>query len=268
MFDTDVRDKEDNLNKSRLQEKASVRSFLKIIMILICVSTFLYSAYRLYVIGHEYSTATNEYKKLQKYVEKIPSDKSKSNFSSEININFKELKAINNDVIGWIYFENIDINYPIVKGTDNTFYLNHTFKKEVNKSGSIFMDYTNDEQFKDFYTILYGHNLKNSSMFSALMKYKEKDFYVSNHCFWIYTPSGKLKCEIFSCYITSSTSKSYNKNFESKEQYGSFLRDITNNSIYDTGVTVTAEDSIVSLSTCTNSDKESRIIVHAKVIKQ
>lgn len=268
MVNNNGRDEESKLNKTDLKKKASVRSALKIIMVLICAGTFLYSAYSLYIIGSEYKKGTDEYKDLQKYVDKVPSDKSKSDTSFGININFKELKAINNDVIGWIYFENIDINYPIVRGIDNTFYLNHTFKKEINKSGSIFMDYENDEQFKDFHTVIYGHNLKNSSMFSALMKYKEKDFYMSNPYFWIYTPNGKLKCEIFSCYITTSSSKSYVKSFESKEQYGSFLKDIKNNSMYDTGVTVSSEDSTLSLSTCTNSDKESRIIVHAKVIKQ
>ncbi|GFZ32340.1 SrtB family sortase [Clostridium zeae] len=265
MVDDNGRDSEGNSNKTDLKKKASIRSALKIIMVLICASTFLYSAYSLYIIGSEYKKGTDEYKDLQKYIEKLPTD-SKSTKASKID--FDSLKAINSDIVAWIYFESTGIDYPIVKGIDNNFYLKHTFKKEENKAGSIFMDYENNSQFKDLHTMIYGHNLKNSSMFSVLMKYKDKAFYVSNPYFWIYTPNGDLKCEIFSCYITRSTSESYNKGFSSRDEYDKFLKTLKKNSIYDTGVEVTVDDKVLSLSTCTNSDKDDRIIVHAKVLKQ
>ncbi|GFP74478.1 class B sortase [Clostridium fungisolvens] len=265
MVNNNEKDNEGKLNKTDFKKKASIRSALKVIMVLICAGTFLYSAYSLYIIGSEYKKGTDEYRDLQKYVEEVPAN---SKSTKAWKIDFDNLKAINSDIVAWIHFESIGIDYPIVKGTDNNFYLKHTFKKEENKAGSIFMDYENNSQFKDLHTTIYGHNLKNSSMFSALMKYKDKDFYVSNPYFWIYTPNGDLKCEIFSCYITGSTSESYNKSFTTRDEYDKFLKTLKKNSIYDTGVEVTVDDKVLSLSTCTNSDKDSRIIVHAKVLKQ
>jgi sortase B len=239
---------------------------LRVIALIICAGAFLYSAYNLFVIYSEYNKGTKEYENLQKYTNMIPNNNSKSN--TDLDIDFNELRSINKDVVGWIYFEDIEINYPIVKGSDDSFYLKHTFKKEENKAGSIFMDFENDGSFKDLHTVIYGHNLKNSSMFSTLMKYKDIEFYKTKPYFYIYTPEGKLKCEIFSCYITNSTDFGYNKEFNSKDEYVKFLKALIDKSIYDTGVAVTEESNIISLSTCTNSDKDSRIIVHAKVLKQ
>ncbi|WP_160680172.1 class B sortase [Clostridium sp. C8-1-8] len=257
-----------NHEKSRDEELAGNTVFLKFlrrIMLAICAGVFLYSGYSLYVIGSEYKTGTEEYKDLQRYIKKSQNENILDN---NAKIGFNKLKVINSDVVGWICFDNIAINYPIVKGTNNDFYLKHTFKKEENKAGSIFMDYENNSQFKDVHTIIYGHNLKNSSMFSALMKYKNRDFFVSNPCFRIYTPNETLKCDIFSCYITEGSSDSYDRTFSSRDKYENFLKELRKKSLYDTGVGVTADDTILSLSTCTNTNKDSRIIVHAKVLKE
>lgn len=173
------------------------------------------------------------------------------------------LKEINKDIVGWIYFENIDINYPIVKGENNSYYLEHTFKNTENNSGSIFMDYRNDYEFNDPNTIIYGHNMRNGSMFGSLMKIMNEDTYRENTKFWILTNNNKYKCEIFSAYIDESTSESYKLGFENKEEYNEYLNRIVEKSLYITGINPTQDDSVITLSTCATAEGSSRFIVHA-----
>lgn len=252
--------------------KNSPSLWLRVITISVCLCVFLYSAYRLIGIGQEYKVGADEYKNLKKqgkyvYLKKSSINKTSDKDTPLLAVDFNQLKKVNSEVVGWIYFKNSNISYPIVKGTDNSYYLNHTFRKEINSSGSIFMDNVNDSSFKDLHTIIYGHNMKNGTMFGTLNKYYDKEFFKSNPYFWIYTLNGTYRCEIFSAYITKSTSESYNKKFTSKDEYDKFLKNLVNEAMYNTGVTVTKDDLIISLSTCTCTDEDSRLIVNAKLIK-
>lgn len=96
---------------------------------------------------------------------------------SEINIDFDGLSVINDDIVGWIRSIDNVIDYAIVQGSDNEHYLTHMFDKSYNKAGAIFMDYSNDPDFSDENTIIYGHNMKDGSMFAYLLNYKDQTFY-------------------------------------------------------------------------------------------
>lgn len=231
-----------------------------LLIIFLCI--FIYSSYKLFKIYEGYKLGVEEYSDLENYIDEIAL---KDNHELEININFDELKEINNDIVGWIYFENIYINYPIVKGKDNSYYLEHTFKNNINSSGSIFMDYRNNSEFKDLNTVIYGHNMRNGSMFGNLMKLKEEDFYKENSNFWILTNNGRYKCEIFSLYIDESTSESYTIVFKDKEKYSEYLNMILEKSMYKTSINPTVNDSMITLSTCATAEGSSRFIVHAKI---
>lgn len=235
-----------------------------IIMLIIFLGVFIYSAYKLFGIYKEYKFGIEEYNNLESYTKEI---NLQENNELSINIDFESLKSINNDIVGWIYFENIDINYPIVKGIDNNYYLNNTFKKNLNSSGSIFMDYRNNSEFKDLNTIIYGHNMRNGSMFGNLRKLSDEELYRKNLYFWIITNESKYKCEIFSVYIDESTSESYNISFENTEDYNEYLNMITEKSIYNTKIKPTVDDLVITLSTCATAEGSSRFIVHAKVKK-
>ena len=116
----------------------------------------------------------------------------------ENKIDWNNLKSINEDIIGWIEIECTDINYPILKDNDNLYYLKHNYLKKYNSNGSIFT--LNINPFEDCETLLYGHNMKNGTMFSILGKYLDKDFLLSHQKIKIYTPNKNYEGVIFSAY--------------------------------------------------------------------
>ena len=108
--------------------------------------------------------------------EDIPDDETEQEAeSSDFDCDF--LLAINSDCIGWIRIDGTDIDYPVVQAADNTFYLHHNFNQESAICGAIFMDYRNDIDMTREHLILYGHQMKDGSMFKQLNGYKDKDFY-------------------------------------------------------------------------------------------
>jgi len=182
----------------------------------------------------------------------------------ELNIDFQALQTLNPDVVGWIYLEGLGISYPIVQGTDNDYYLNHTVEKQVNSSGAIFMDYTNTPNFYDFNTFLYGHNMKNNTMFGALKRYyKEEGVCQENPFFYIYLPTGEvLKYEIFSYYLATDTSDSY-EIVTTQEAYDEYVSKVYRRSAYSADRTVTQYNTMVTLSTCAGpSSGNQRFLVH------
>lgn len=118
--------------------------------------------------------------------------------TKEPTIDWNCLKSTNKNIIGWIEIEDTKINYPILQDNSNLYYLKHTYNKKYSSSGSIFT--TNENPFIDNETVIYGHNMKNGSMFSSLGKYLDKDYLYSHQNFKIYTPKGDYKATIFSAY--------------------------------------------------------------------
>lgn len=188
----------------------------------------------------------------------------------EYKIDFGKLKSINPDVVGWIQFEEPSkINYPIVHGTDNSKYLTTTFEGKKNKFGTIFVDVDNAGDFSDRNTFIYGHHMNNGSMFAKLLKYKDVNYYKAHPYFYIYTPNGMInKYQIFATSVVKDTSDSYIKWYEDDEAYQNYLSYIEQEADYVTGVEVTAESKIVSLSTCTNVRDDERYLVHAVKISE
>lgn len=177
---------------------------------------------------------------------------------------FEKLATINNDVVGWIQFLTIDISYPIVQTDNNIYYLDHTFRKQENKVGTIFMETANSDDLSDPNTFIYGHNMKDGSMFGLLNQYKEKSFYEKNPRFVVSTPNGEYTYDIFSCYVVNAAGDSYLRFPEKNEEYGSYVTMLKNLSLYDTGVQVNGDDNIVILSTCTKEGDDYRFIVIGK----
>lgn len=177
-----------------------------------------------------------------------------------------ELKEQNPEVIGWIKFDNFDLSYPVMQGEENTYYLKHTFSGEENAAGSIFMEAANTSDFNDCHTILYGHNMKNLSMFGSLRQYRQEDFYQDNQFFTIYTEQEVYRYQIFAYYDISQDAELYTIGFAPNEVFQSFVEDMKRRSYYDTGVDVSKMDKVLTLSTC--SSKGNRFVVNAKRIEQ
>lgn len=182
-------------------------------------------------------------------------------------VDFDELKKINSDIVGWIVIEDTQINYPIVQGNDNTFYLNHSHDKSWNSYGSIFMDYESFSDFSSYNTFIYGHHTKNGSMFGELYKYMNVEFYENHNTFYLYTPTGNYEAQIFSAYVDSTTSDSYNQFFSTEKEYEEYIKMVKSKSNYKTDVNVnSSKDNIITLYSCSHESsrqKTDRYFIHA-----
>lgn len=232
----------------------------------------------------EYHKGTKEYDALQQKVfvqeeendsrQEAPSTeadtgKTESPVPSEADLQVMQaistLKEDNEEVIGWITFDNMKLSYPIMQGKDNEYYLNHTFSGEVNSAGSIFMEAANAADFEDMHTIIYGHNMKNLSMFGQLKKYKTEEFYDEHQYFTIYTEEHVYRYQIFAYYDIAETGDVYMVGFGPDEEYKTFINKMLRRSYYDTGVKVSEQDKVITLSTC--STEGNRFVLNAKRIE-
>jgi len=179
---------------------------------------------------------------------------------------FGYLMDVNSDVVGWIQIPGTRIDYPVVQGSDNEFYLTHTASGEEYSYGAIFLDAIIESGLSDRNPIIYGHNSKSGAMFSRLNRYRKQSFWEAHRYVYITTPDGRDVYEIFSAYETEPDSDSYYFGFGADDVFQEYLDRIRSKSLYDTGVSVTKDDFIVTLSTCANN-VEQRFVVHAKRVE-
>lgn len=177
----------------------------------------------IYQIISEYQTAEREYEQLQEYVkvEKNTRDpeNTKPNVAEDdkegekqeetVTVDFASLQAINPDIVAWLRIPGV-LEYPVVRGKDNSYYLNHTVQKTYNIAGSIFLDYRNERDFSDSKNIIYGHNMKDGSMFHVLRNYQDIDFFQEHTDMEVYLPDGRsLNYQITACEQVPADSEIY-----------------------------------------------------------
>ena len=180
-------------------------------------------------------------------------------------INWKKLQSQNPDITGWISMSPT-VDYPIVQGKSNSYYLKHGFKKNYNVNGCIFMHCQNNIKWNDSNTLIYGHNMNNGSMFGSNDKYKEKSYAVKHPRFNIYTPDGKYTYRIFGVMIVKDASEPYRTEFKDLADFRKYLGTVSKLHSYSLNVPVTEYDRIVTLSTCTNHGK-SRFVIQGVLEK-
>lgn len=179
-------------------------------------------------------------------------------------VDFESLREINEDCVAWIYGCEGTINYPVVQSRDNVDYLVTAIDGSDTKAGSIFVDRTVREPFEQFNTRVYGHNMKNGSMFHSLLKYKKEDYYQAHPAFVITTPDGTYQYEIFAaCFMTKDALPMFSGSNNNRDRKD-YLDSVLACSLYDTGVFVNAEDKLVELMTCEYSGNNNRMVVYAK----
>ncbi|MBE6151355.1 MAG: class B sortase [Firmicutes bacterium] len=240
---------------------------LKVILLILFIVSFAISIYNILQIKKELSESDQMKEELIKLVE-IPEE---PEVEETFSVDFSELEKINSDVVGWIVIEGTQVNYPIVQGKDNSYYLNHSFDKSWSSLGSIFMDYRSTNDFSDYNTFIYGHHTKNGSMFGELYKYMDATFYKEHPFFYLYSPEGIYKVEIISAYLDSAESDSYVQKFGSIEDYKRYINLIVKKSNYITDTIFdSSTDKIITLYSCShesNRRKEDRYFIHGKIIK-
>ncbi len=183
-------------------------------------------------------------------------------------VNFKELKEVNPNTVAWLTVDGTSVNYPIVQGSDNDYYLSHDYLDRVKSSGWTYMDYRNHKDLSDKNTIFYGHNLLNKTGFGSLATIFTDKWYVnSNHYIVIRTETEKKVYQVFSCYYIEPEIYYLQTYFYGDDDYQKFLDTIKDRTLYAYGVDVTVNDKIITLSTCTD-DSKGRKVVHAKLLEQ
>lgn len=188
--------------------------------------------------------------------ETIKEDEYTKNYSHVLS----ELLKINNETVGWLKVNNTNIDYPIVKHSDNEYYLSHSFSKSVNQNGWLFADFRNNITPFDFNTIIYGHN-DNNIMFGSLKNVLNESWYKNKENQIIsFDTNVSNKFQIFSIYTTEVTTDYLSINYNEE-----LLKKIKERSIYNFNIDVTSNDKILTLSTCYN-DSNYRLVVHAKKI--
>ncbi len=179
-------------------------------------------------------------------------------------MDFTALREANPEVIGWILIPGTTVSYPLLQGEDNEYYLNHTWKGRWSSVGAIFMECRNSPDLTDFHTIVYGHNMRNGSMFGALQSYRDQSFLTAHPSVYLTVDSGTYRYDIFSVYQAEVDSNTYQLGFPREGVREIFLADCAGRSVIETGVTPQTYDRILTLSTCTNiGGKNIRWVVQA-----
>lgn len=252
---------------AKSKKKKTLKDYLLTVILLVAVAVFAFSAYQLYKTLSEYKVGEKEYAAIEEEVITEKTETQSELVQPPIEVDFAALKAVNEDVVGWIYIEALGVSYPMVQGEDNDYYLHRTYERTYNFAGSIFLDAEAAPDFSELNTIVYGHNMKNGSMFASLLKIVSERAYDTNHYFWILTPQGNYCYEMFSAYTTAPTSDTYTVFSGPSQEYTDYLTKMIGQSEIEMDLkSVGPEDKIVTLSTCTNRN-DNRFVVQGKRIQ-
>ena len=272
--------------RKRNRPKLRFRKWVIVVFLIFFLSLFLVSinqVYNWFKDNKEIDKLSNQTientsikeKKDNKNTEKVnpPEDKANDYWDyikmNLLEVNFNNLIAKNSDTVGWIQVKGTNINYPIVKTTDNNFYLNHAFDKSKNEAGWVFMDYRNDAVNFNQNTIIYAHSRLTGSMFGSLKNILDSSWYSNkeNHIIRLSTPTENTMWQVFSVYTIPKESYYITPTFNTDEEYLEFLNTIKNRSEVEFSGTVNTSDKVLTLSTC-KDNFGNRIVMHAKLIKK
>ena len=250
------------------------KEIIRKILFLIALSIFIGSSIKLFNVFNEYRKNAKSYDEIEQFSPQINIEGAGSEGQMVKSYEFKaedyeKLYEINDEFKGWLMIPNTKVNYPLVHGKDNEFYLTHNFKKEKNAGGGIFISSDNQNPFEDKNTVIHGHYMKDKSMFGSLHSFKDRNFARENNKFYVTTKDGAMEYEIFSIYVEKANPEPYSYSFVSDEQYAEFLNTLKNKSNFDMGVTnLTKDDKIVTLSTCSYEQKDYRLVLHGRLVKK
>ena len=277
----------------RRKRTKTLGDVIRLIVMLAALAVFLYSGYTLYGFYKEYKKSSDEYDNLEnsyavdqeqesENIDNLEDDDALQSISGqEVRtvfedgeektlpvlknpIDFTQLLSVNSDIVGWLRIRALDISYPVVQGKDNDYYLHRTFEKTDNFAGCLFVNSYNMGDFTDQTTIIYGHNMKNGSMFGKLKNFNDPEVFKKSRYFWIFTPDFIYQYRIFSASVVDKTGLTYQISF-TDDEFDQFISRAYSNSVVDNqDVTVTKEDRIVTLSTCTGDDS-TRFVVMGKL---
>lgn len=246
----------------------------KKILLLILIIVFIFGI--LYIGNYFYNIHKNK-KINDNILNEISIDTTQiTETKTEKILQIEKLQQENEQIIGWIEIEGTNINYPVVQGTDNSYYLTHNYKKEYSKDGTLFLDKDYNWNIPSSNLLIYGHNNKNGIMFEELLKYAKEDFYKEHTKIKFTTNKEDSVYEILAVFYSRVYYKDEQNvfryyffvNANNETEYNNFVNNAKKASIYNTGVNAEYGDQLLTLSTCEYSQEDGRFVVVAKKIKQ
>lgn len=180
-------------------------------------------------------------------------------------VDFAALQAINADICAWLALDNTRLSYPVLRGSDNSYYLNHLYNGRENKAGSLFVDYRNSAGFIDRNTVIYGHNMRDRSMFWPLSQYKSQSYYDQHPQMRLLTPEGDYTLQLFAGCLVDAQSSAWQREFVDDRAFLDWLEQMRANSSFVSAVEVNAEDRVVALSTCVYDFPDARYVLFGKL---
>ena len=264
-----------------------MKKLIIIVTALVLIAVAGVAAWQVYVPVHEDNVSAHAYESLRAFVQvpepgpAIQPDTSSSPETSPApsldpepaappvpQVDFTSLRAVNPEVAAWLTIDGTNIDYPVVKHSDNDYYLHHLFNGEWNSSGCLFMDCSNQADFSDQHTIIYGHHMDNGSMFQNLIYYKDQSFYDEHPTAQLITPDGSYTVEFFAGYVTGVDGNAWQLDFTSDTEFGEWKENAKEKTLFESPVTPTAADRIVTLSTCSYEFYNARFVVHGRLIQK
>ena len=241
--------------RSKRKNKYRVKNKIVIVFILLCLAVFIFSL--VHIIS--WKSDNNSNREIAKEIKKSVVVK-----DDKYTIDFDKLKKENPDTVGYIRVKNTDINYAVVKTDDNKYYLDHNFKKEYNIAGWIFADYRNKFNGEDKNITIYGHNMRDGSMFGTLKNILDEEWYSNkdNLNVTLLTEKGTLNYEVFSVYKIKKEGYYALNSFKDDKEYEKFIKEMKDRSKVDFKKEVSSDDKILTLSTCARNNNY-RVVLHA-----
>ena len=254
--------------KKILNKKNNIFS---IIVVILLTGVLIFSTIKIikYIVDNKQNKKIEEkiYNFVEYTEETTNNEEQEDNTSNKYNIDFTTLKGKNDDTVGFLKVNGTDIENIVVKGNDNSYYLKHNFNKEYNTAGWIFTDYHNKLDGTDRNIIIYGHNMRNKTMFGTLKNILDSDWQENeyNRKITFITEKESAIYDVFSVYQIEKEDYYITTDFKNNEEFLKFANTLKSRSKYNFDVDIKENDSILTLSTCANNNKY-RIVLHAKKI--
>ncbi|MBQ9720256.1 MAG: class B sortase [Oscillospiraceae bacterium] len=268
-----------------------MKKSVKVLLFLLCavfVGVFLFSGYKLYSIVHGYKTAERQYDSLtdryvaaasptptaaaQPFPAQTAPEATPEPERSPIQVDFNELRNESADVVGWIYSEGTQINYPIAQSlldnhaTAEYYYLYRDIHGNYSGNGTPFLDSYCAADFNNYNSIVYGHHMKDGSMFASLDYYRTAGYYEQHPVMYLNTPGQNYRIDIFAGYVTDADSNTYTIFFPDDNSFLLYCQDMKAQSDFPSNVAFQAGDRIITLSTCSYEWNDARYVIQGKLV--
>ena len=247
--------------EEKAKKKKGGTIYLIIIIILLGIMGF--SMYKIGTIVYGYYQGRSSYDRIAEEAGTVVSKD-----ADDVEVAFKKLRKKYPDVKAWIYSKGTIINYPVAQGRDNEWYLHHILDGQWNGAGTLFIDRNNEKPFKEFLTVIYGHHMRDGSMFGSLVKYRDQEYYKKHKVMKIYTPKTNYEFHVIGSCTIPGNSERYKFDFNDDNEKQEYLDWIDKNTETICDEHATVDDRIVMLSTCTYEFDDARFVLFGKLKKR